>query len=72
MGMSCNSFFGKSVLRYVFSELENGKFLTDPIVESVTPLFPFEGMNLVSRYLLELPKKEEMQRIIDGHIQEGV
>ena len=66
MGMSYNSFFGMGLSRSDFSELDYGKCLTDPIVESVTPLFPFEGKNLVSQYLLELLKKENLRSFLKG------
>ena len=42
------------------------KCLNDLIVESVTPLFPFEGKNLVSQYLLELLKKENLRSFLKG------
>jgi len=69
MGMSCSSIFGNGLSRSDFSELDYEKCLNDPIVESVTPLFSFEGTVFISRYFLELPKKEEMQRFIEGQIR---
>jgi len=49
---------------YELSKLDHEKCINKPIVESVTPLFSFEGRTFVSRYLLELPKKEEMQSFV--------
>lgn len=69
MGMSCNTFLGNGLSRSDFSELDYEKYLNDPIVESVTPLFTSERKNQNSENLLELPKKEEMQRFIEGQIR---
>ncbi|KAF5086262.1 hypothetical protein DSECCO2_58930 [anaerobic digester metagenome] len=48
------------------------KCLNDLIVESVTPLFPSERKTHYSEYLFELPKKEEIQRFIEGQIRGGM
>lgn len=69
MGIFCISVFREFFSISCLSGLYYEKCLNDPIVESVTPLFPFEGKNLVSQYLLELPKKEEMQWFIEGQIR---
>ncbi|ABD41398.1 hypothetical protein Mhun_1668 [Methanospirillum hungatei JF-1] len=69
MGMSCSSIFGNGLSRSDFSELDYEKCLNDPIVESVTPLFSFEGTVFISRYFLELPKKEEVERFIERQIR---
>ncbi|OQA53664.1 MAG: hypothetical protein BWY45_02921 [Euryarchaeota archaeon ADurb.Bin294] len=66
MCMSCNTFFDNSLSRSDYSKLDIGKCLSKPIVESVTPLFPFEGKNLVSQYLLELLKKENLRSFLKG------
>lgn len=65
MGMSCITFFGNVLSRSDFSKLDYEKCLNDPIMESVTPLFPSERTTFAYRYLLELPKKEEMKRFIE-------